>query len=150
MQAKQFLRKHNYLLRMVLSLCLALYIPGFIFGLIVVRRSYDEMLKRNEVYYRETTASFAAYFNTQLNLLKNHALAVTIDNMKVHNKIIKETVESHPYYYLMATKALTDFKIGLPNTVDIGLYFKDTDYIITSTFKYTMNDFLRAYSGDSP
>lgn len=100
------------------------------------------MLKMNEDYYRETTASFVSYFDEQLSLLRNHALTIAYGNIEANNKIIKETIESHPYYYLTATKVLADYKIGLPNTTDIGLYFKSTDYIITSKFKYSINDFL--------
>ena len=149
MSTKNILIKYNYLLRFVLTLCIALYIPGLIFGFTVIRRSYGEMIRRNEDYYRETTASFVTYFDEQLNILKNHALTIAIDNIQADNKITKETIESHPYYYIPATKALADYKIGLPNINDLGLHFKDTDYVLTSTFKYTLSDFQKAYAGTS-
>lgn len=149
MPVKGFLIKYNYLLRFVLSLFVALCIPLLIFAFTILQHSYGEMIKRNEDYYRNTTASFVAYFDEQLSVMKDHALTIAFDNAQGYNKITKETIESHPYYYLMAAKTLADYKIGLPNTTDIGLHFQGTDYIITSGFKYTISDFLRAYSGTS-
>lgn len=134
-------------MRFVSTLFIALYIPGLIFGFMVVRRSYNEMIRRNEDYYRETTASFVIYFDEQLSILRNHALTIAFDSTEAGGKITKEVIESHPYYYSTASNALADYKIGLPNINDMGLYFIGTDYIITSRYKYTINDFYRVDAG---
>lgn len=149
MSARDFIIRHKYFLRFVSTMFIALYIPGLIFGFTVIRRSYDEMIRRNEDYYRETTASFIVYFDEQLNILKNHALTIAIDSTEAGNKITKEVIESHPYYYFTATNALADYKIGLPNINDLGLHFIGTDYILTSRYKYTTSDFFRADTGTS-
>lgn len=142
-----FITKYTYLFRFLISLCLALYIPGLIFGFMLIHRSYTEIQQRNEAYYQKITLSFDAYFNEQLHILKNHSLTITLNNYKSNNEINKDIIESNPFYYLLATAALSKYKIGLPETVDIGLHFKGTDYIITSMYKYSMGDFLRVYSG---
>lgn len=137
--------KYNYLIRFVVTLGIALYIPALIFGFTLIRHSYNEMLERNEEFYRETTASFLVYFNGQLNVLKNHANSIAKGTGDGGKFISKEVIESHPYHYITATKALVDNKIGLPISTDLGVYFKDTDYIITSAYKYKVEDFFNAY-----
>lgn len=142
MSAKNFVIKYNYLLRFVSTLFVALYIPGLIFGFVVVRRSYNEMSRRNEDYYRETTASFVIYFDEQMKILRNHALTIAIDSTEAGNEITKAVTKSHPYYYYTASNALDDYRIGLPNINDIGLHFFGTDYILTSKYKYTISNFF--------
>ena len=149
MSAKNFVIKHNYLLRFVSTLFIALYIPLIIFGFTVIRRSYNEMIRRNEDYYRETTASFVTYFDEQLNILRNHALTIAIDSTEAGNEITKAVTESHPYYYFTASIALADYKIGLPNINDIGLHFFGTDYILTSKYKYTIDYFFKSGTNNS-
>lgn len=150
MQVKKVLVKYQYLLRFVASLCLILYVPWLLFSLSVVKRSYSELLARNETNYRETVTSFHTYFLEELDILKNHAISFAYDNSSLDSKIVKETIETHPYYYLGAADALSEYKIGLRYVTDIGLYFYDTDYILTSSYKYSFDDFLNLYSGTSP
>lgn len=142
MSARIFFIKHNYLFRFVSTLLLALYIPGLIFGFAVIRRSYNEMIRRNEDYYNKTTASFVTYFDEQLNVLRNHALNISIDSTKANNEIMKVIENFHPYYYYTASNSLADYKIGLPNIYDIGIHFVGTDYILTSKYKYNVNDYF--------
>lgn len=80
-------------------------------------------------------------------ILKNHALTIAYDNSDVNSKIVKEAIESHPYNYFLASKVLSEYKIGLGSITDIGLYFGDTDYILTSSYKYSFREFLTVYSG---
>lgn len=149
MSARGFLVKYNYLIRTVASLCLALYIPLIIFGFTVIRSSYMEMVRKNENYYLEVTRSFAMYFDQQVTNLREHALKIALENSESDSKISRAEIESHPYYYFSATKTLSEYKMGFPGTIDLGLYFIGSDYLITSSFKYTTQDFLQTYQIDS-
>jgi len=149
MDLRKYLVKYQYLLRFIASLCLILYVPWLIFSFAIVKSSYERLLARNEEYYRETAASFHTYFLEELELLRNHALSIAYDNSSRNSKITKEIIESHPYYYSTASQALSLYKIGLRSAMDIGLYFYDTDYIITSSYKYSFDEFVNLYSGTS-
>jgi hypothetical protein len=142
--------KYQYLLRFVASLCLILYVPWLVFSFTIVRRSYTEVLASNEISYSEIVTSFHHYFLEELNNLKNHAISIGYDNSIPNSKIVKETIESHPYYYLEAIEALSKYKIGLQSSMDIGMYFYGTDYVLTSSYKYSFDEFLNHYSGSSP
>lgn len=146
---RKYLVKYQYLLRFIASLCLILYVPWLIFSFAIVKSSYEKLLAQNEAYYRETAASFHTYFLEELELLRNHAVSFAYDNSSRNSKIIKEIIESHPYYFSTASQALSLYKIGLRSAMDIGLYFYDTDYIITSSYKYSFNEFINLYSGKS-
>lgn len=149
MLIKKLLVKYTYLIKFILSLCIAFYIPGLIFGYTLFRRSYNEMLTMNEDYYQKTTSSFVVYFDEQLEILREHAYTIALENAKNKNMITKDTITSYPYYYLEVRSYLFDYKKGLPNIPELGLYFINTDYVITSKYKYTVNDFIKLYSGDT-
>lgn len=150
MTVKGLIIKYSYLIKSIVSLCIAIYIPIFIFELTIVQHSCDKIIKENEDSYKEITSSFASYFDQQIGLLRKNAIMIyldnTLDNALAKNKIIKETIESHPYYASQAIKDLSDYKSGLSNTIELGIYFVGTDYIITSAHKYMFNDFLNIFS----
>ena len=100
---RKYLVKYQYLLRFIASLCLILYVPWLIFSFAIVKSSYEKLLAQNEAYYRETAASFHTYFLDELELLRNHAVSFAYDNSSRNSKIIKEIIESHPYYFSTAS-----------------------------------------------
>ncbi|MEN6315841.1 MAG: helix-turn-helix domain-containing protein [Clostridiaceae bacterium] len=149
MSAKNFLIKYNYLIRLVNSLFLSLFIPAIIFGFVIISSAYNEVIHRNEDYYRKTTASFYKYFQDQLNMLKYKAVIISDERTAEESRFKKELIESNPYYYINAVNNLANYKVGLPLSSELCLYYKNTDYIISSSYKYAMTDFINIYTGNS-
>ncbi|HBP37368.1 MAG TPA: hypothetical protein DD640_01245 [Clostridiales bacterium] len=150
MPVKKILVKYNYLIKLIYSLFLAVFIPVFIFGLVVISSTYEEITHKNEDYYQKTTVSFYMYFRQQLSMLKYQALTISNEKTVEEKRFNKTIIESHPYYYIDAIRKLAVYKSGLPLASELCLYYKDTDYIISSSYKYTVDDFINIHTKESP
>lgn len=151
MKLRNFLIKHDYLLKLSITLILAIYIPGIFFGQAIFKRTHEEIIKKSENKYYDLTVSFSAYFNEQMDELRRHTLSIVYGNENADNdkKILRQRIESHPYYYLKATQIMADYRIGLSKHSLIGIYFDESDWVITSSHKYRIDDFTNSFSDGS-
>lgn len=139
-------KKYNYLLRLILIICMALMIPFIIMGYLVVQNTYEDMILKNNDYYLEATYRFSNYFDEQIAQLSKHAI-----NLSLSRKILRGYVEQEPWNTIEAvTMTLRDLKIGLPQVKLLGVHFYDSDYVLTSGYKYNLDYFLKYYSGNEP
>lgn len=140
------LRKYNYLLRLVLTICLALAIPFLMMSYFVVHRTYNEIDTKNKAYYHEAIYYFSYYFDEQISMFLNNAVNLSIDR-----KILRENIDGDAWNTIDAvTKILPDYKTGVPFAKMMGIYFKGTDYVLTSGYKYDLDYFINLYTGKSP
>lgn len=147
--ARKLLIKYNYLIKTIVSFCIVLYIPLIFFGFFVIQGSYDELIKANEAYYHDITESYAIYFSELVNNLREHALRISLENKDTDSKLSKETIESHPYYYYTTAKILNNYKMAYSSSTDLGLFFLNTDYILTSAYKYSVEEFKEVFKVES-
>jgi len=113
-----------------------------VLNFIVVQRSYQKMDETNKANYFEMTQYFANYFDTQISKLAEHALNISIDR-----KIIRENVENSTWDTIQAVKqTLVDYRTAVPFVELVGIYFKDSDYVLTSGYKYSLDRFIEIQS----
>ena len=152
MSMRNWLTKYSYLIRIVMSITCMLCIPALLFGFGVISQSYQEMMQRNEEYYYEAANTFMQYFDRQIDNLRVHAMSMALDKSGIrdmNSKIDRELLESNPYYFTEAINALTVYQLSLPYISEMGIYFEGADYVVTSRYKYALDDFLSVYSKGS-
>lgn len=152
MSMRNWLTKYSYLVRIVISITCMLCVPALLFGFGIIGQSYQEMTRKNEEYYSEATNTFMRYFNRQVDNLRIHAMSLTLGQTGVRDmnaKIERSKLESNPYYFVEAINTLTVYKMSLPYVSEMGLYYENADYVVTSRYKYDLADFLSAYSRGS-
>lgn len=149
MAIKTYFIKYQYLYRFILTLAIALLIPAIIFANLIVLRSYNEMLRKNEDYYRDITGAFVLFFQNHISELKSRAISISIDSKKDNPELLKSTIELDPYYYNECAKTLTKYRLQDPHFLNIGLYYYGTDYLITNRTKYNLSGFCNTYVNTS-
>lgn len=139
------LLKYTYLIKLIMTAFIAIYIPFLLLNSLAMRNSYREVKDNKNKNYSNNTYYFAKYFYDQIDSLINQTIRIEYER-----KFVREVVESHQYYIIQAIGTLSQYNRTI-NFADLcGIYFNDSDYLITSYAKYDMDYFVRFYSeGDS-
>lgn len=91
----------------------------------------------NQANYLETTKYFSSYFTNQISNMQNHAINISLDR-----KLVRHNIETSVWNTIeAATETLVDYKIGVPMADIIGVYFKGSDYVLTTNYKYNLERF---------
>jgi len=145
MKLKDYVLKYGYLLRLTLIVGACLNIPVLALNFSVVRSSYKKMETNNQINYLDNTQYFAGYFEENMTMLANHALKMSLDR-----KLYREYVESSVWNTIeAATITLKDYTAAVPMVETIGIFFKGSDYILTTNYKYSLGRFIHYHSGDN-
>ena len=146
MAKNKLLRRYSYLFRISLSFFLIMGIMTFLISAIVISNSYSVMTHKNTEYYQGVTRSLKNLYASKILTLRNHAVITSLQNLSAENNIRRKLLESNPYYNLMAVKELSKYMVGLSFVDFMGIYFTGTNYVITSQYRFEIDDFLRMYS----
>lgn len=144
MKLKYLLMKYNYLIRIFITILLALCIPFTAMSFFVTQNSYKEMRESNNASYLKNVSDFAGFFNDQTDSLATHAFMIGLDG-----KLSRKTIESHPWQIVEAIQMLSSYKNGVDFVQTLGIHFIGTDYIITSSSKLSLQDYASRYSNAS-
>jgi len=140
LQIKRFFKGYNYLARTIITIILAFYIPFIIMGFLMANRFLNEMSQANKEYYLKNTENISQYFYGLTNSIVTNAVRIGLDR-----KISQQKVESHKWEIVEAIQILDKYKAGISSSEQIGIYFRDSDYVITSSYKYEIDDFISRY-----
>lgn len=125
---------HSFLLRMVLSSLLFVMIPVLILVILLVNKDYKNMenmqIETANKNMRNATVKFESYL-TDLRII---AIRIMIDKNFEYSYL-----QEHTYNEVMAIDWLQYSLFTVPYVQELGIYFTDTDYLYTSTGKYSMD-----------
>jgi len=145
MKIKERLKNRGFLIKMASTFLAASLIPLFFFGYIFVRHAYDDVIAQNEKYYAEVAANMNKSFHEQLNSMRMCAAKIDYDR-----KIIRSTVERHPYNSITAIDELQSYANMVTSASEVSLHFTGADYVLSSLGKYGYDFFLSKYFKRDP
>lgn len=138
------MKKYKYLKRLVIIIFMAVFIPIVAVTIFMWSRSSDELKKGNRVYYEKIADSFAQDFVRRLSELKEHATTIVADSRN-RNSVFqvgtKQFKENYFWYYEIV-QSLKE-KYSKFNAKDFGIYYYDTNRIVTCDGTQSLEQFLQ-------
>ena len=141
MHIKDTIVKHQFLIRLTLTASMTSLILMSLFGFIMVKKSYRNVLEENERYYTQIVSSFKDNFLEQLTFMKNTAV-----KMEYEKRIVHSIIKAHPYNVIPAIEELYSYLRGVPSAEDLCLYFVGEDYVLSSFAKYKLKFYISHFS----
>lgn len=137
------MKNHNYLKRLTFVILFVVFIPVILVFAFFWGRSTDELEKGNRIYYEKIVASFANDFGEKLEEMKHHAAKIIVDSKKSTSAFWEgsEKFKEHLYWYYDAVQEMKE-EYFYYNTSKCGVYYYDTDFIITEDGTMTSERFL--------
>lgn len=137
------MKNHKYLKRLTFVILFVVFIPVILVFIFFWGRSSDELEKGNRIYYEKIAASFANDFWEKLEEMKLHAAKIIVDSKKSTSAFWEgsEKFKEHLYWYYDAVQEMKE-EYFYYNTSKCGVYYYDTDFIITEDGTMTSERFL--------
>lgn len=138
------IKKYKYLIRLIVSILLALTIAIVTVFSFFWTHSYEEIRKGNEVYYNKLADSFMRDFTREIDNLRKHAAAMSVDSRSEKSAFWMgaESYRENAYWYLEAVGEMKN-KYSVHNAGQCGIYYYETDSIITEISKQTLEEFIK-------
>jgi AraC-like DNA-binding protein len=141
MKALKQLIKRRYLAQIIITCTAFMLIPSIIFSYAIIFRSYNELSGANEDYCKNTTNSFAKYFQVQMAEIQTNAFMVGEDSKEANSPLKLSTLKSSPYYFMECVDLLLQYSIT--SKYPMGIYYYDTGYLFTKDTNYTKETFIK-------
>ncbi|MEA4824479.1 MAG: hypothetical protein VB111_10240 [Clostridiaceae bacterium] len=138
--------KHSYLTRIVLCTFSILCAASVFTGFVVFQQSYRKLENARNAYAVEETQRFLKSFTDRLETLRSYALTVAYRNNYAKVQISPAFFAQTPFNYHEAGVTLEAYRLGLAGVTELGLYYTDSDAIITNDYKYTRQDFNACFA----
>ena len=135
------LRKYRYLSKIVISAVCVFCVISLLVGYSLFVQTYTEIQRQNDAFYLKSAAMLSSEFTNKMDMLRTHALTYSIRNDTDEKKIILTRLKANPYYLYEASTILSQYRMGLPEVADIGIAFYDDNIIVTTAYKYTLQEF---------
>lgn len=142
----QFPKGKSFLLTLTITVVLLIYIPLVIFQMVLVRQSTTEITQSNTEYYVSALHSCANSYNEQMELLRYHALNMSLDTNL--SRPLKEEAIAYDYY--TAAVAVDSYGQGLMTVAKVGLYYPTEHYVLIDGYMRTMDVFFDAIGTKDP
>ena len=142
--------KHQYLVRLIGTALVFVYIPFLVYFSVTLPRSYNELLAAREEHFEELTRLFSLSFENQVAASYAAAMDLSVDtrNSRSPSFILSSPLfKQNPYFYLECIRAVEEF--NRTRNQNFSIYFPATDSLFNQRFKYTsksyINDSLAIY-----
>ncbi len=146
--------KSSYLFRIVCSLTIVFVLISSFFAAAYLYTTYRNIKKNSEIACEELNEAFYLYYQDLLASCKNYALKISntnyLDSQNGDYRINRAIIEQNPYYAYRAIQTLGEYRNGLNNIAALGIYFYGSNYVLTDSYKYDMNDYLAVMSANQP
>ena len=138
------IKKYKYLIRLIVSILLALTVAIVTVFSFLWTHAFEEIRKGNEVYYDKLADSFLRDFTMEIDSLRKHAAALSVDSRYEESAfwLGVENYRKNAYWYLEAVSEMKN-KYAAHNAGDCGIYYYETDSVITKGSKQTLDQFLK-------
>lgn len=143
MKAVKFFIKRKYLAQITVTCTAFMLIPFIVFSCTIVFRSYHELSKANEEYYKKATDSFAKYFQAQMADIQTNALRIGEDGKEIDSPLKLSVLQSSPYYFRECIDLMLRYNSA--SKYPMGIYYYDAGYLFTKDANYTEESFIKQY-----
>lgn len=137
------IKRYKYLIRLIVIILLALTITIVTVVSFFWTHSFEEIKRGNEVYYDKLADSFMGSFTREIDNLRKHAATLSVDSRNEGSAFWKgvENYQENAYWYLEAVEELKN-KYSDHNASECGIYYYETDSVITKVSKQTLEQFI--------
>lgn len=138
------IKKYKYLIRLIVIILLALTTTIVTVCSFFWTHSFEEIRKGNEIYYDRLADSFMSDFTREIDSLRKHAAALSVDSRSEESVFWKgvENYRENAYWYKEAVNEMKN-KYSTHNASDCGVYYYETDSVITKASKQTLDEFIQ-------
>ena len=140
------IKKRKYLYRLAVSVFFILLVPVILFFIFFWKRSYNELMKSNEIYYEEIVESYKVLLDKKIADLKVYASNISAQSKKADN-LFWERPDQAPdagYWFYNAIQEVKDYYNNHDHGVSgMGIYYYDADVIVTPTGSLSSEQYCR-------
>lgn len=144
------MKKRKYLQRLIAVMVLGLIVPAVLVFNIFWGYALNGWIKSNEDFYHTTLNTYITLLDKKIQGLETFAAQISAES-RAHDSILQEggtSFSEDPYQTYQAVREL-DKKYDRSDVTEWGIYFYDSDRIITSKYSYTPENFVYKYTGKS-
>ncbi|MCL2832587.1 MAG: AraC family transcriptional regulator [Treponema sp.] len=138
--------KHKYLVRLIITALIFLYIPILVCFGVIFPWVYNEVFATRENHYQELIQYFCADFEQQVSVYYTAAMQLSVNSRNSRNSayVLSSSIFSQsPYYYLECIRALSE--MDLAPGISPMIYFPDSDCLFTRSYKCTAESYIKNY-----
>lgn len=134
-----FIQRYRFLFRLIVLILSVSCMAVLLYNVMLLNRSHDYMEKKNRENYRQSAYAFANYLDEQF--LKMYSLA----RHMCYDAEVSADLDAHVYNQVACIRSMKSYLNSAPLANEVGFYFFDTDYVITSQGKYTLDFFINGH-----
>lgn len=140
--------RYQYLLRLVITIFVGLYIPVVLSQYMMTRNAYEQLRETAVAEYAAVPERFGEGFYEVLSRVEALSYEVRRDyREREDHRLTREAVEGHPYGRVQMVAILGDYLRMLPDAEVVGVHFYNTDYVVTSGASYTISQYAGRLTG---
>ena len=135
--------KHQYLIRLIATTLVFLYMPFLVYFGITLPRAYNEFVTTREEHFEELTRLFSLSFEKQVSEFYTTAMQLSVESRDSRSSsfiLTSPLFNKNPYYYLECINAVAEF--DRYRNLNPGIYFPQADCLFTRSFKYTAESYI--------
>lgn len=144
------MKKRKYLRRLAAVMLLGLIVPAVLAFNIFWGYSLKGWMNSNEDFYGSALHTYVTMLDKKIRGLEMFAAQISAES-RAHDSVLQSGgsgFSEDPYQIYVAVQELNK-KYERSDVTDWGIYFYDSDKIITSKHSYTPEDFIYKYAGES-
>jgi len=135
--------KYSFLLRLISTVLLTVSIPVLIIVWFLLGNVYSGIEEQSNARMFSRIDSFSAYFENCYEDMFNTAIRIGYEKKILPAKIVK-----HPYNILDAIQEMSRYAKSVSIADDCLIFFNSSDYLISGTYKFNMEDFMKRFASD--
>lgn len=142
------MKNRKYLYRLSKVMLLGLFFPALLFFMIFWRYAFDQIEQGNEDFYENALLTYTSLLDKKIQDLERFAAEISAESRRYDSTLFEgaENLTEDPYQLYVTVNELSK-KYTRSDVVEWGIYFYDTDKIITPQYAYTLDHFLYKYTG---
>lgn len=142
------MRKRKYLYRLAGIILLGLIFPVVIFFTFFRGYAVDKIEQSNENFYEKALKTYASLLDQKMQEMEMFAARISAESREYDSVLSEgiEGLEENHYQVYAAVRELKE-KYSRRDVSEWGIYFYDIDRVITSEYSYSLEVFIRKYTG---
>lgn len=141
---KQFFsRKNSFLRNMLITTVGLICVPLVAIQLLIIHQSTREFKTNNTNTYLSALQTNSNTYQMQLQMLSETALRMSQDSVFASPLRPNASI----YTQLTTVKQLDSYKYAPPFSANVAIYYRDLDYVLTTSNKQTLQNFCSGVTG---
>lgn len=143
------MKNRKYLQRLSIIMLMGLIAPALLIFLVFWRSAFGRLEKSNENFYEKALKTYTSLLDKKIRDLEIFAAEISVGSREYNSALLAggREVTEDAYQLYTAVNELRE-KYSRNDVSEWGIYFYDTDKIITSECAYLLEHFIYKYTKD--